>query len=397
MEKISVKKIMNAFLKKKRKSKKYEIRKYGNYMKVGQSQMTYSDYLDYWMKEYFEINYKYLTTKKYLETFEAIKNELGKYKLCDLTPYILNQALLKLYQNSNSKEYLRNYQKVIKSSLRDAANYFGFIKNNPAVDLQIPRFLSFDIRKNDIKHIYTQDEIDKILTRFKKNDTFTCAFLTACYTGMRTGEIFALTWDDIDFKRRIIKISKTVYSKKKDYNGRWYLGPTKTECSCREIYICNTLYKALYNYKCKQNLLKKKYGNKYKKYYLKEIKNKYGKIVEYKIIETKYKRKNNIQMVFTKKDGSYSGTDIIKYPYEIIHNELGITNCRFYDLRGSFATKSLYNGAEIKDISMILGHNNIETTANYYIKSSKKARIEANKKFEATTHSKTIENTIKYH
>ena len=34
-----------------------------------------------------------------------------------------------------------------------------------------------------------------ILDRFKNNKVFICAFLTACYTGMRTGEVFALTWD----------------------------------------------------------------------------------------------------------------------------------------------------------------------------------------------------------
>ena len=109
--------------------------------------MLYGDYLDYWMKEYFEINYKYSTAKRYLETFTSIKKELGKYKLCAITPYILNQALLKLYQKSNSKEALRNYQKVIKSSLRDATYYFGFIKNNPAAELEIPRLLSFELKK----------------------------------------------------------------------------------------------------------------------------------------------------------------------------------------------------------------------------------------------------------
>lgn len=43
-------------------------------------------------------------------------------------------------------------------------------------------------------------------------------------------------------------------------------------------------------------------------------------------------------MIFTRKDGTYSRTDIIRYPFKIIHHELGI-NCRFYDLRGNFATK----------------------------------------------------------
>ena len=109
--------------------------------------MLYSDYLDYWMKEYFEINYKYSTAKRYKESFDKIKEELGYYKLSKLTPFILNQALLKLYQTSTTKEALRNYQKVIKSSLRDATYYFGFIKNNPAGDLQIPRVLSFELKK----------------------------------------------------------------------------------------------------------------------------------------------------------------------------------------------------------------------------------------------------------
>ena len=112
-----------------------------------QSQMLYSDYLDYWMKEYFEINYKYTTSKRYSEAFETIKKEIGNYKLSNLTSYILNQALLRLYQTSTTKEALRNYQKVIRSSLRDATYYFGFIKNNPASDLQIPRVLSFELKK----------------------------------------------------------------------------------------------------------------------------------------------------------------------------------------------------------------------------------------------------------
>ena len=112
-----------------------------------ESEMFYSDYLDYWMKEYFEINYKYSTARRYKETFGAIKKELGMDKLNAITPYLLNQVLLKLYQKTSTKEALRNYQKVIKSSLRDAAYYFGFIQNNPAGDLQIPRVLSFELKK----------------------------------------------------------------------------------------------------------------------------------------------------------------------------------------------------------------------------------------------------------
>ena len=86
-------------------------------------------------------------------------------------------------------------------------------------------------------------------------------------------------------------------------------------------------------------------------------------------------------MVFTRKDGTYSGTDIIKYPFKIIHHELGI-NCRFYDLRGNFATKTLRKGCEIKDISKVLGHSRIETTENYYINSTKDNLKQVSKSFE---------------
>lgn len=211
---------------------------------------------------------------------------------------------------------------------------------------------------------------------------------------MRTGEVFALTWNDIDLKNRLIMINKTVYSKLKDEKGRWFLGTTKTEGSCREVCICDTLYRALCNYKKQQQLYKKKYGNNYKKYSLEPIKNKYGKIVEYKIIESKYKNRNNVEMVFTRKNGSYVGTDVIKYPFKIIHHELQIENCRFYDLRGSYATKCLRNGVEIKDVADILGHKRIETTENYYIIGSEEATKNINKKIEHIMGTEIIEEIV---
>lgn len=168
---------------------------------------------------------------------------------------------------------------------------------------------------------------------------------------MRTGEVFALTWKDVDFENRTIRVNKTVYCKIKDNKGRWFLGTTKTDGSSRIIYMSDTLYKILSKFKEYKNINRKLYKSKYKYYYLEKVKNKYGKLIEYKIIEGKNKN-NKVEMIFVKKDGTYVGTDITKYPYQIIHNELGI-NCRFYDLRGSFATISLRNGCEIKDIAEV--------------------------------------------
>ena len=150
--------ISKSGFKTKAEAYEYGYKAYEEYQNGGikkESQMSYADYLDYWMEEYFEINFKYSTAKRYKESFETIKKELGKHKLCDITPYLLNKTLLGLYQKTQTKETLRNYQKVIKSSLRDATYYFGFIENDPAGSLQIPKILTFESKKT-IPNMYTQ-------------------------------------------------------------------------------------------------------------------------------------------------------------------------------------------------------------------------------------------------
>lgn len=104
------------------------------------------------------------------------------------------------------------------------------------------------------------------------------------------------------------------------------------------------------------------------------------KLLEYKTIEINPKR-NRVEMMFTRKDGTYSSTDLIKYPFKIINHELRI-KCRFYDLRGSFATTTLRSGVEIKDISKVLRHSKIETTENYYITSTIDTLKNVSKTFE---------------
>ena len=357
--------------------------------------ISYSDYLDYWIDNYCKINLKYNTVQAYTTIIKKyIKPRLGMYRLGTITSVTLNTFLTNICEEYDfAKSYLKNILKVLKGSFRDACNLYGFIKYNPALTLRLPKL---DKEKEDIKHLYTQEEIDIILNRFINNDTFTCAFLTSCYTGMRTGEVCALTWEDIDFENRIIKIKHNVYDKPKDNKGRWYLGTTKTETGTREVYISETLLKALKNYKSKQDYIKKVFGNDYIYYYLEDVKNEYGKVVEQRIVKNIDNQHQNINLVFTRENGKYVGTDITRYPFKIIHEELGITKCRFYDLRGSYATKILNNGVEIRDVADILGHKNIETTENFYISSTSSSRKLATDIFDKITNSNTINKIISY-
>ena len=102
------------------------------------------------------------------------------------------------------------------------------------------------------------------------------------------------------------------------------------------------------------------------------------------------------RLVFVKANGKYSGRDIIRYPFKIIHHELGIKKCRFYDLRGSYGTQVLRNGAEIRDVADILGHSKIETTENYYISSTEESRKEANDLLERIMQTNVINEVINY-
>ena len=356
------------------------------------------------MSDFFERIYNYCKTNLKYNTIQAyetlikkyIKPYIGKYRLSTITSVRLNTFITELCEEYDfSRAYFKSILKVVKGSFRDACDLYGFLKYNPAITLRLPRL---DKEKEDIKHLYSQDEIDTILNRFKDNETFTCAFLTSCYTGMRTGEVFALTWDDIDLENGIISIKHNVYDKPKDEKGRWFIGTTKTFAGKRKIHISETLLSALKNYQKKQQLYQKLYGKKYNYYHIEDVVNEYGKAVEKRIVinDNTKRYKEKINLVFTKENGLYVGTDLTRYPFKIIHNELGIKKCRFYDLRGSYATKILTNGIEIRDVADILGHRNVETTENYYISSTEKSKRLATDVFDKITKSEIIEEIIKY-
>ena len=215
---------------------------------------------------------------------------------------------------------------------------------------------------------------------------------------MRTGEVCALTWNDIDFEKETINIEHNVYDKPKDDKGRWFIGTTKTETGTRKIHLSQTLKIALQNYKRKQDYLKKIYGKKYIYYHIENVTNQSGKVVEHRIVREELSNKDSerIDLIFTKENGLYLGTDITRTPFKIIHNELGIKKCRFYDLRGSYATKILNNGVEIRDVADLLGHKNIETTENFYISSTESSRKYATEIFDSISKSETINKIIEY-
>ena len=382
----------------KAEAEKEGIIAYNEYMNTGHkfvpNNMSYSDYLDYWIKEYCEINLQYNTIQAYKNIIKNhVKPKLGFYQLSQLTTSSLQEFINRLYvEKAFSKNFMKNILKVLKGSLGYATDVVGFIKENPARKVLLPKY---EINEKDPAHIFSKDEINIILDRFSNNHCMYYAFLTAYYTGLRVSEVFGLTWDDIDFENKTITINKNIVkknqnggTKKRHISGNsltvWYFGPCKTECSYRTIDIGDTLLSALKDYKEEQIQNEKDYGDSYMKHYLKKVVNPYNNKEETKIINA-YAEIDvalpKVNLVFLKKNGVFEGTDTCKYPFKVIHYELGI-NCRFHDFRDTHATRLIESGADIKAVSKRLGHRNINITYDIYVRVTSKMKSDVVDRFE---------------
>lgn len=370
---------------------------YNDYLNTGNSfsasDMSYSDFLDYWLENYCYINLKYHTIEGYSNIIKNhIKPNIGYFRLSQITRSTLQEFINKIYVNKSfSKNFLNNIKKVIKGSFT-YAYATDFIKVNPAIGLKLPKY---DIPPEDPAHIFTNEEISLILDRFKNNHCVYYAFLTAYCTGLRIAEVFALTWEDIDFYNKTISVNKNILkknqaggTKQRHISGNsttvWYFGTCKTETSYRTIPIGDTLINALKEYKQEQEEHRKNYGDTYMKHYKKTVINPYNNKQEIKIINAHAEIEvalPEVKLVFLKNNGVFEGTDSCKYPFKVIHYELGIP-CRFHDFRDTHATKLIESGADIKAVSKRLGHRNIDTTYNIYVRVTEKMESETANKFE---------------
>lgn len=382
----------------KAEAEKEGIIAYNEYINTGHkfvpNNMSYSDYLDYWIKEYCEINLQYNTIQAYKNIIKNhVKPKLGFYQLSQLTTSCIQEFINRLYvEKGFSKNFMKNILKVLKGSLGYATDVVGFIKANPARKVILPKY---ENKEKDPAHIFSKDEINTILDRFRKNNCMYYAILTAYYTGLRVSEVFALTWDDIDFEKKTITINKNIVkknqnggTKKRHISGNsitvWYFGPCKTESSYRTIDIGDTLLNALKEYKEEQVQNEKDYGDSYMKHYLKKVVNPYNNKEETKIINA-YAEIDvalpKVNLVFLKNNGVFEGTDTCKYPFKVIHYELGL-NCRFHDFRDTHATRLIESGADIKAVSKRLGHKNINITYDIYVRVTSKMKSDVVDRFE---------------
>lgn len=343
------------------------------------SEISVSDYLDYWLDTYGKMNLKYNTQLNYLYTIENhLKPNLGMYRLRALTPATIQEYANGLKTKGLSKNSIIGILSTLSASLDYAIEPLHYIQYNPCDKVKYPKFTE---TKEVQRYIITPEQFQKIIERFPASSNFYIPLMIGYYTGVRIAECFGLTWDDVDFDNSTITINQTLVKRnfgvdirqalikkeKKEEKSAWYFNTPKTRGSYRTIKIGKTLYDVLkeeHKKQCKNELL---YGEYYTRVYKKPEKDEKGDTI-YRLIEVEKGvpcSLESVNLINVRENGQLLSMDSMKYCNRIIHYELGIP-FNYHSLRHTHATTLIENGANIKDVQERLGHTLIQTTLDTY-------------------------------
>lgn len=197
--------------------------------------------------------------------------------------------------------------------------------------LPLPEVIYLSSVKKEMRVLSRAEQ--KQLVNYLLQDTDICKLgvMVALYTGVRIGELCALKWEDIEADR--ITVRRTVQRLKKEGGSgtELFVGTPKTSTSLRTIPIPSFLTEQINAFQ-KTELAQD--------YFLASQPN---EIIEPRVMQYRFKR---------------------------YLKDAGIPTANFHALRHTFATRCVESGFEIKTLSEILGHSNVQTTLNKYVHSS---------------------------
>lgn len=162
-------------------------------------------------------------------------------------------------------------------------------------------------------------------------------FLALGNTGMRSGELRALTWADVDFENNTIHVNKTV---KTDTNGKQIVGRTKTANSTRYIFVQSDVMEELKEWKSEQAKILSKSG---------------------------FKDCNKpTQLVFSDTMNHVIDRTTIALWNKQVCEDAGLRRITIHGFRHTYATMCFNAGLKIETVSKLLGHSSIKTTLDIY-------------------------------
>ena len=197
----------------------------------------YSEAMQTRLKENTWETKKHIIDKKLIPYF-------GKLKMCNITAQqiITWQNELINYKDDNGKPYSPVYLKTIHNQLsaifNHAVRYYN-LKENPC-----QKAGSMGKKKNREMLFWTKEEYLKFADAMMDKPMSYYAFEMLYWTGIREGELLALTSADFDFEKRTVTINKSF----QHLNGRDIITSPKTEKSNRTITIPKFLAEEMQDY-----------------------------------------------------------------------------------------------------------------------------------------------------
>lgn len=334
------------------------------------SEMSFSDFLDMWFEQH---DIKDTTRVHYEKEIRLhIKPALGSYMIKSIRAEQVQGLITKLYHDGYARKTLISIKGILNKVFEYAVDHH-YIVSSPAEKVKIPKKVVPKTETRTHKREYVpKDVMNKVLDRFPEGTTQHLGLMLGYRCGLRLGEVYALTWDNIDFANKTLTVDKQVQWMKdpekpigadpelrgrqvKDCKSCWYLTEPKYN-ETRTIDIDNDLLELFRREKERQEYNKNKYGEYYH-YYHEEG-------TQRKIVEGKGNKP--LDLVHRQQSGWYINSRVIAYALRVVHYELGYKIFDFHSLRHTHATNIINAGADLKYVQKRLGHKNIETTLNIY-------------------------------
>ncbi len=251
-----------------------------------------------------------------------IRNTIGNLQVLYLTPITIREFAVGRVKAGLSEQSVNALLIFLNSCLKYGHRQYH---------LPLPEFKYFSVHPKEMRVLGIEEQ--RRLTEYLKQDMDLYKFgvMVALYTGVRVGELCALRWEDVE--DNCIKIRHTMLRLRKD-NGKGtevLIGEPKTRSSRRTVPLLSPLVGPLAAFR------KANEGQVY------VLGSRSKPIVEPKIMQSRFQ----------------------KYL-----KDLGIEGASFHTLRHTFATRAIEAGMDVKTLSELLGHSNVQTTLNRYVHSS---------------------------
>lgn len=288
--------------------------------------------VDAWFEYWIEIKKKTVrpnTVRNYTERYmRNIKPVIGKMLLTDVKPLHCQKIFLEMADEDYKTSTI--YQaRIALYNMLEFAKENDVLRYNPC-----KKSVKSDMGKpSDKKVALTIDEQKKFLEGAAEQ-SYENQYRFVLQTGLRTGELVALQWRNVDFKKRTLTID---HSMEYRYNvGEWRIGEPKSKSGYRTIPLTEEAIRILKDQK---------------------EKNKKIKVIPMEFSEYIFLCRKGTPI----KNSTYD-TALFK-----ICDKVGMKRFSMHVLRHTFATRCIEAGMKPKTLQILLGHSNIGITMNLYV------------------------------